>query len=124
MKRVFIPAGGACGGLARMLLDIVGHNRAGEIDMVTRPARGFMVPEDVAVEHRRRTCPPPAPTIEPELTPTPDPKQTPLVADSEPEQTPLAPTIEPELTPTPDPEQVSAIRPTRATKRKGGVTGG
>jgi hypothetical protein len=109
MKRVFIPAGGARGGLARMLLDIVGPDRAGEIDMVTHPRIGFMVPEDVAVEYRRRTCPPPAP----EPTPTPVPA-------------PPAPTVKTNHTPIPAPmvpAQVPATKPARKT-RKGGVTGG
>ena len=105
MKRVFIPDGGARGELARMLLDIVGRDRVAEVELVTRPKPGFMVPEDVAVEYGRRTCTPP----DPEPTPTPE-----LPAPVE------------ELAPTPAlvvPAQIPATRSARRT-RKGGVTGG
>lgn len=109
MTHTFIPAGGEQqptpmvpsdrrpGGVsevARLLLAIVGPDRAAEVESVTSPGRGYLVPSDVAAEYRRRTEPRPMEPTQPEPEPA-------VVAEP-------AVAAEPTPAPTPEPDAVSA----------------
>lgn len=77
MESVFIPAGPRPGATARLLLDIVGRGREGEVESATTPDRGYRVPQDVAVEYRRITSPAPVPEPEAPTAPEPEPPAAP-----------------------------------------------